>query len=219
MATAHSVRSPRSAGLLMTPDSGGALVGSALSQALGHARIAVLVTDHLGRLQFANHYGEALIGAELRLVGDRLTTADERATPVLRHAIAAAAGPGGRAQEVLVDTIEEASHALRMVVAPLDWPGDQRLAMLMAAEGPPPLDCRRLQSAFDLTPAEARLLSGLIDGHRVADLAARLGIKQTTAKTHLRQLFLKFGESRQADLVRRALTDPALRLALEPANA
>ncbi|KQY89778.1 hypothetical protein [Brevundimonas sp. Root1423] len=199
---------------------GGAFVSIALSQALGHARIAVLVTDRHGRLKFANHLGQALLGGDLKIIGDRLAAIDDRATPALRRAIeAAATRPAGDAQEVLVDTLGDACEALRLVVVSLDWPGDEGLAMLMAVDGAPRFDCARLRTAFGLTPAEAKLLRALIDGDRISDHAARYGIKQTTAKSHLRQLFLKFGESRQADLVRRALNDPALRLALEPIAA
>lgn len=191
-------------------------IASALSQALGHARIAVLVTDLRGQLRFANGAGEALIGTKFRTIGGRLMATDDRATPALRGAIEAAAGPERRSQEVLIDTQASAGEALRIVVAPLDWAGGHGLAMLLAIGVPLAVDCGRLQKAFDLTPAEARLLRALIDGVRVADHAVRFGIKLTTAKTHLRQLFLKFGESRQADLVRRALNDPALRLELDP---
>lgn len=197
--------------------SDGAFMAKALAQALLHARVALLVTDDGGRLQFANRWGEALIGAEFRLLGDRLAATDDRATPALRRAIEAAAGPSRRSQEVVLDTIEPTAHALRVVVAPLDWLGDRSLAVVMAVDGAPRIDCHRLQTAFDLTPAEARLLHAIIGGVRIADHAADFGIKLSTAKTHLRQLFLKFGENRQTDLVRRALTDPALRLALTPA--
>lgn len=65
-----------------------------------------------------------------------------------------------------------------------------------------------MRHSFNLTPAEARLLSALVEGERLTDYAGRIGIKTTTAKTHLRGLFAKTGETRQADLIRRAISDP-----------
>lgn len=61
----------------------------------------------------------------------------------------------------------------------------------------------RLRRTFGLTQAEARLLSALLTGERLRLYAERTGIKMSTAKTHLRNLFCKTGESRQIDLVRR----------------
>jgi len=66
-----------------------------------------------------------------------------------------------------------------------------------------------------LTPAETRLLRAIVKGERLTDFARRSGVKTTTVKTHLQNLFDKTGERRQADLVRRALSDAGLRAVLD----
>jgi DNA-binding CsgD family transcriptional regulator len=59
-----------------------------------------------------------------------------------------------------------------------------------------------MAAAFDLTPAETRVLASLLDGRTLAETATALGIAAATAKTHLDHVFAKTGVTRQADLMR-----------------
>jgi DNA-binding CsgD family transcriptional regulator len=59
-------------------------------------------------------------------------------------------------------------------------------------------------AAFDLTPAQTRVLASLLGGGTLVETAATLGIAPTTAKSHLENIFAKTGVARQADLVRLA---------------
>ena len=56
-------------------------------------------------------------------------------------------------------------------------------------------------AAFNLTPAETRVLANLLGGHTLATTAATLGIARTTTKSHLENIFAKTGVARQADLM------------------
>jgi DNA-binding CsgD family transcriptional regulator len=67
-------------------------------------------------------------------------------------------------------------------------PGEQDAADAMAA-------------AYDLTPAETRVLATLLAGRTLAETAGTLGIAPTTAKTHLDRIFGKTGVSRQSELL------------------
>lgn len=53
-----------------------------------------------------------------------------------------------------------------------------------------------------LTAAEARLAAKLVQGLRVADAGAALGMTSSTARWHLKNIFAKTGTRRQADLLR-----------------
>jgi pimeloyl-ACP methyl ester carboxylesterase/DNA-binding CsgD family transcriptional regulator len=55
---------------------------------------------------------------------------------------------------------------------------------------------------FGLTTAEARLTAKLVQGLRVADAGAELGMTPSTARWHLKNIFSKTGTRRQADLLR-----------------
>ena len=54
---------------------------------------------------------------------------------------------------------------------------------------------------FDLTPAEARVFQYLVTKHTLARSAAELGIKRSTAKTHLQSVYQKIGVRSQTDLI------------------
>ena len=59
-----------------------------------------------------------------------------------------------------------------------------------------------IATAFKLTPSELRVLMAIVAIGGVPDIAAKLGIAETTVKTHLGRLFEKTGAGRQADLVK-----------------
>jgi DNA-binding CsgD family transcriptional regulator len=64
---------------------------------------------------------------------------------------------------------------------------------------------------FGLTPAEQRLTEEIVNGVPLADAADALGIRLTTARTRLKAIQTKTHCHRQSDLVRLALSMPALR--------
>lgn len=57
-----------------------------------------------------------------------------------------------------------------------------------------------------LSPAEAELTTRLVSGLSLQQAAASLGIRDNTARSHLKRVFVKTGARRQAELVRRVLT-------------
>jgi DNA-binding CsgD family transcriptional regulator len=59
----------------------------------------------------------------------------------------------------------------------------------------------RLRQLFDLTPAEARLAQALARGDALEEVAVKLKIKMTTARTQLAAIFAKTQTRRQAGLV------------------
>ena len=69
-----------------------------------------------------------------------------------------------------------------------------------------PLDLVRW--LYDLTPAEARLVTALINGRRLEEIAKDFGVTQNTIRTELRAVFAKTGTSRQVDLVKLVTAGP-----------
>ena len=57
-----------------------------------------------------------------------------------------------------------------------------------------------------LSPAEAELTRRLVSGLSLKQAAAALGVRDNTARSHLKRVFVKTGARRQAELVRRVLT-------------
>jgi DNA-binding CsgD family transcriptional regulator len=62
--------------------------------------------------------------------------------------------------------------------------------------------CGLIGRAFQLTPAELRVLVAIVDIGGVPEVAVALGVAETTVRTHLGHLFEKTGATRQADLVK-----------------
>jgi DNA-binding CsgD family transcriptional regulator len=58
-----------------------------------------------------------------------------------------------------------------------------------------------LQALFDLTPAEARITSMLIDGNTVDTISKTHSVSLNTVRTQLKSVFQKTGVDRQVDLV------------------
>jgi DNA-binding CsgD family transcriptional regulator/PAS domain-containing protein len=75
-------------------------------------------------------------------------------------------------------------------------------AVFINADGPASFaDLDAIARSFEFTPAETRLTNELLLGRTVAEAAAALGVGESTAKTHLQNVFLKAGVSRQVDLL------------------
>jgi DNA-binding CsgD family transcriptional regulator len=56
--------------------------------------------------------------------------------------------------------------------------------------------------AYQLTPAELRVLLAIVNVGGIPEVASALGVSGSTIKTHVRRLFDKTGTGRQADLVK-----------------
>lgn len=67
-----------------------------------------------------------------------------------------------------------------------------------------------LKNLFGLTDAESRLVQKLTEGLSMDDAAQSCGIKISTARAYLKQVFSKTGTNRQAELVKVILTTPQL---------
>jgi DNA-binding CsgD family transcriptional regulator len=192
-------------------------------QALDHARMGFVIVDRQARVQFANEAAEALFQSGiLRVLDGRIASRARAENEALRLAIVAATRP----ERAVADTVDISGSdrpvALSVLISPLtrgETAGAREpLAMLVFGDGAPArVEASRLGRAYDLTPAEAKLLSALVSGERLGTYAASQGISVTTAKSHLSSLFDKTGERRQADLIRRALADPIFGISLPKA--
>jgi DNA-binding CsgD family transcriptional regulator len=63
---------------------------------------------------------------------------------------------------------------------------------------------------YQLTTAECRVFTGLVQGRRVTDLAAEHGVKVSTVRSQVSSLRAKFGVGRIEDLVRIAAELPPM---------
>jgi DNA-binding CsgD family transcriptional regulator len=59
-----------------------------------------------------------------------------------------------------------------------------------------------LAELYHLTPAESAVVRELVLGRSVEEIAERLGIALSTARTHIKRILSKTETRRQADLIR-----------------
>jgi DNA-binding CsgD family transcriptional regulator len=62
-----------------------------------------------------------------------------------------------------------------------------------------------VEALWGLTPAEARLVCALVDGHTLAAASAQIGVRVQTLRKQLQAVFEKTGTHRQSELVRLVL--------------
>ena len=102
------------------------------------------------------------------------------------------------------------SHRLLALALPLASPtstaaGNARapvLLMLIDPQKRPEAALDFVVRAFELSPAESRLLPLLFENQTPAEMAQRLNIKITTVRSQLSAIFAKTGTTRQQELIR-----------------
>ena len=190
--------------------------------ALEKLSVGMIAVDARATVLFANPTAERLLRAGLGLtcrqgcLGASDPTKDGELRHLIRQAGLAALGrssetggvlalprPNGRPLSLLICPLRP--HALTL--------GASVPAALLIFSDPdasPSTSTQALIDLYGLTPAEARLMTALVDGERLEDYADRQGISVNTARTQSKQIFAKTGHSRQADLIREVLANPAL---------
>jgi DNA-binding CsgD family transcriptional regulator len=203
--------------------------GDAAKLAIDRWAHPVLVLDSEARMVVMNGAAETLLaradGLCLTPEG-QLRTVDEARTAALELAIRNCAGPAVSAPASAADTngiaLPRLSGAspLRLMISPLPFlggpaisPGEAGRVLLVIFD---PDEVRRtpvewMARQFGLTPSEQRLTEAIVNGVPLAEAAEQLGIQLSTARTRLKTIQTKTHCHRQVDLVRLALSLPAVR--------
>jgi DNA-binding CsgD family transcriptional regulator len=185
-----------------------------------HIRRAVMIAslflvDPIGRIVHANAAGHALLhtGDILHDAGGRLAGGDPQVNQTLRE-IFAAAGQGDAAlgtKGIALPLIGQDGERYIAHALPLTSGARRRAGIIFTAVAA--LFVRKAALAmssrsevigkmFKLTPTELRVLLAIAEIGGVPEVAAALGVADTTVRTHVGNLFEKTGAKRQADLVR-----------------
>jgi DNA-binding CsgD family transcriptional regulator/PAS domain-containing protein len=179
--------------------------------------LGVVLLDAKGRVSFANRSALEMLrgtpGPALPEDGASPASRDRR-TEALR-AVLRSRAIGPRAAAL---AHPEDGRPLQIVATPLRWPdADTEVAARFTSAlflGDPGAGERGavagLAALYGLTPAEERLASLLAAGCSLAEAAARLSIRVSTARSVLKSVFAKTGTRRQASLVKLILAAPGL---------
>lgn len=193
-----------------------ALTASGYQALLDALDVGVLVCDADGRLLHANAAAELELrhGNLLALLpGQRLSAVVLSQRSALQVALQSACQ--GRHQLL---QLEDGPQRLSLSVQPIELSAEaaQRHALLMLGRRSvaPELVVAMLCRLHDLTSAEQRILSGLLRGRRVAQLAQQHGVKVSTVRTQVAALRAKLGVRRMDDALRMAAELPPMASAL-----
>jgi DNA-binding CsgD family transcriptional regulator len=199
-------------------------IGKAIDQKTDEAATFAEILDGLnaglflvrpdGRIAHANVAGRDVLRADdfLRSIGGRLTARDAQVNRTLREIFAAAdkgdgeIGSKGIALPLIGDDGERhVAHVLPLTSgarrAGVD-PAAAAAVFVHRAELETPSSPDIISRAYQLTPAELRVLLAIVDIGGIPEVATALGVANSTIKTHVDRLFEKTGTSRQADLVK-----------------
>ena len=173
----------------------------------------VFLVDADCRLVHANAAGHDMLSADdvLASIGGQLVARDVKSNRSLREVLADHRNALDAKGTALTLTTHDGERYV-MHMLPLTSAARTRIGMTyqavaalfvrkVALDSP----CGELVArAFELTPAELRVLLAIVEVGGVPETALALGVAETTIKTHLHRVFSKTGSSRQADLVKLA---------------
>ena len=175
----------------------------------------LFLVDADGRIVHANAAGHGILGAGdfLRSIGGRLVAGDAQVDQTLRESFAAA-GSGDAGIGIKGIALPLTAHDGECYVAhvlPLTSGARRRAGKAYTAaaalfvrkaalETPSPPEV--IGRTYNLTPTELRVLLAIVEVGGVPEVAAALGVADSTIKAHLGSLFEKTGAGRQADLVK-----------------
>lgn len=182
-----------------------------LAEAVNHSDVGVLLVNARGQLMLANGIAEALMARQdgLRRSGTLLSGSRLPDTLRLQTAIDHVVGGGTsrtRAAAPVIALGRAERRPLLVAIVATDQPpvtAEDCAAILYVFD--PAQELRRLIEPvcklYGLSPVETRLTCLLADALSLADAAAAMHVREQTARSYLKQIFLKTDTNRQAELV------------------
>lgn len=182
--------------------------------ALNHINQAMLLLDDQGRVLFANQLAESIFreGFGPLVVNHRLTAASPDDAARLKESIT-------RVALNLGDTVRLEDRARKrhwvLTFSPLrrmhtGMPSARVLVLITAPERSLTDGLPLFAQTYRLTPAETRVMHGLLEQNSTQATAELLSISMNTLRTHLKNLFSKTRTGNQKELVQFFLSHPGI---------
>lgn len=168
--------------------------------------IATLVVNAAARVIYASPRGEDMLAAGDFLgvdVAGLVSFRDSMAQSVFDHALR------GRYSDLMTKTVVVGDTEVTFVRVAEDQGSaifmGGALAILITERGRGVVSAiQQIATRYGLTPAEKRVLEGIVAGQRPADVAAAAGVAMETVRSQLKAIYGKTGTNRQSALVRLA---------------
>jgi len=174
----------------------------------------IFLVDVQCRIVHANTAGQHMLETDdfLRSIGGRLVARDGKINQNLREIVANEQSDTPTPNRSVLLTAQDGESyvahlmPLTTIVCGGAKPPSEAVAAVFVRKVE--MDCqsygRSVARAFGLTPAELRVLTAIVEVGGVPESSQKLGLAETTVKTHLSRVFSKTGANRQADLVKLA---------------
>jgi DNA-binding CsgD family transcriptional regulator/PAS domain-containing protein len=187
---------------------------STFADTLDGLSAAIFLVDAQCRIVHANVAGQEMLSEDdfFRCIGGQLVACDRQVNRDLREGVANrdTAITDGRVAFSL--TAQDGQHYVAHL---LPLRSGMRASLEASSTAVAAVFIRRVElngqsyggivaRTFRLTPAELRVLLTIVEVGGVPETSERLGVAETTVKTHLYRVFSKTGVNRQADLVKLA---------------
>lgn len=174
-----------------------------LSEAGG---VATVVVNAAARVIHASPLGEQALAAGSPLsIGPAGTVSfgDSLAQSVFVHALR------GRYSDLMTRTVSAGETDVTFVRVAEDqgsaiFMGGALAILMTPREKSATRDVERVALKYRLTPAEKRVLAGILDGQRPAEIASAASVSLETIRSQLKAIYGKTGTDRQSALVRLA---------------
>ena len=180
-------------------------------EALDLVNIGLAVIGAGGSLLLANRTAEQVFEGRdgLELTARRTIRTTQRSTPALDDLIKQAARPkDDTADSILAVQRASSKRPLTLLIRSVEGASSTRdlmapsvLVFILDPEEPVGTAEAELRQLYGLTSMEACLASLIMEGKTLDDCCGLLGIRRSTARTHLQHLFEKVGVQRQSELV------------------
>jgi DNA-binding CsgD family transcriptional regulator len=182
---------------------------------LDHLAMGVILVGQACGIVVANQQAQDLLaaGEGLSSKNGHLSFAGSAGHAELRNLVHAVIE--GRSQGGAVSVSRSSEADLQILVVPSasqafgSGTGDALCALFVTDPvAMPETPLSVLRGLYDLTKAEARVANLLLQGRRLEEASAQLGVTKETVRSQVKSIFDKVGTTRQTDLVRILLTGP-----------
>ena len=184
-----------------------------LETALDAFGIGIVVCDDAGRVVFANSIArERAKHGALRILGRQVGAASPAETKALLTLVGAAAE--GRRWGAISLTSPDGGNAVAMLATPLGpYPeGGPKHVLLAFGERSynPWITEATLGKLYHLSRTQGEVAIAIFNGQSPEDIASERGIKVSTVRTHLANIFLRTRSRTQRELIRLIASLPPL---------
>ncbi|MDH5183713.1 MAG: LuxR C-terminal-related transcriptional regulator [Gammaproteobacteria bacterium] len=188
----------------------------ALGSVLEHLPIGMVVTDLDGRVYAKNHrFDEQLSGdTMLRIRAGRLQVStpelDKQLSSMIRE-IAESPSNTVQSRALRIDGQKPVSLMLLPLASAEETVTTPKVIIFVASNASQvEIEPKSLQTLYRLSKAESRLTLALVNGQSLDEISEQYHVSKHTLRTQLKSIYSKMDCCRQAELVVKVLTSPAI---------